>query len=127
MEPHLPKPQFSNTDEYNAYMRAHGTPIPPPPAYIKPTHASPPITTDVSQVLKMVAEHKPVDSFRCLRYYGSNGGIFVVSAAQVHSANVAGVVITENGPDVFHRTLIPWRRVEELIAHPDDPILNVKG
>lgn len=113
------KPNFENTEEYNAYMRANSPKQTTPPPPFNPT--------DVTQVMQQVQTFKPMEELRSVRYFGANRAILVVVGYQVHFANVAGVVITENGPGVTTATFIPWHRVVELNARLDDPILKVRS
>lgn len=93
-------------------------PPPPPPPYD---------ATDFTQVMAKIDQEspQPVESKRFLRYYNvTRNGLLSVVGYQVHSANAYGVLITENMHS--RRTLIPWHRVYELVAEPNDPILSTR-
>lgn len=122
------KPEFNDTEEYVSYMRANSPkPVPPPPAYAKPSPSPSPSPSDLTQIMQQVQAFKPMEELRSLRYFGPNNAILVVVGYQIHFAHTAGVVITENGPGVTTATLIPWRRVYELNARLDDPILKARS
>lgn len=116
-------PKFANTDEYNAYMRQHRAPQPPP----KPYMSTPKPTKPIDPIFAANRENQPIELSRVCRYRSEGGGILVVVGYQVISANQAGVIIVPNGRGPMPRVVIPWHRVWELSYDPGDPIENFSG
>lgn len=86
------------------------------------SHPQPSDPFDVTQVRQNMLNAKPYQDHRVLRYYNDGGGITSAVGQQVISSNAAGVIIIEIGFEI-RRKLIPWRRVHELLALPNDEIL----
>lgn len=118
-------PKFKNTQEYNDFMRQHGTPQPPPKPYMI-TPKPPKPTKPIDPIFAANRENQPTELSRVCRYRGDGGGILVVVGYQVISANQAGVIIVPNGYGPMPRVVIPWHRVWELSYDPNDSIGNFR-